>query len=80
MITRFIYPLWLRERITWRIKKFFPNVNDKDVSLIFDNKLKFDLSRYDVGHQSIIFNGYTELLLTKWFVKASKSLKYRGGY
>jgi hypothetical protein len=76
MITRMIYPFSLRERIAWKISKFFPNVNDKNISFIFDKKIKFDLSKYDIGHQSIIFNGYYELGLTCQMLKFAK----RGGY
>ncbi len=69
MFTRIIYPLSLREKISWRIKKLFPAVKDKNISLEFDKNLKLDLSRDDVGHQSIIFNGYYELELTKIMLK-----------
>jgi FkbM family methyltransferase len=68
MLTRIIYPFSLREKITWRVKKLFPNVQDKNISLVFNKNLKLDLSKNDVGHQSIIFNGYYELELTKAIV------------
>ncbi len=64
-----IYPLSLREKINWKLKKFFPNVGDKDITLTFNKKLKLDLSKNDVGHQSIIFNGFYELDLTKSILK-----------
>ncbi len=72
MLTKFIYPLTLRERITWKIQSFFPNINDKDVGLCFDKKLRLDLSKHDVGHKSIIFNGYYELDLTKNIIGLAK--------
>ncbi|KAA6351939.1 hypothetical protein EZS27_000736 [termite gut metagenome] len=72
MITRFIYSLHLRERITWKIKRFYPNVSDKNVTVVFDKKLKFDLLKTDVGHQSIIFNGFYELELTNKILKIAK--------
>src|SRR5213592_1215939 len=69
MLTRIIYPFSLREKISWRVQKLFPNVHGKNISLQFNKKLKLDLSKNDVGHQSIIFNGYYELELTKSIVK-----------
>jgi FkbM family methyltransferase len=75
MITRFIYPFSLRERVHWKIKRFYPHVKNNDVSVVFDKKLRFDLSKHDVGHQSIIFNGFYELNLTRHVLKYAK----RGG-
>lgn len=72
MFTRMIYPLSLRERISWRARKFFPKAIDKNVRLQFDKNLKMDLSNADVGHQSIIFNGFYELGLTKNIVAHAK--------
>lgn len=72
MVTRIIYPLSLREKISWRVKSFFQNINDKNISLVFNKKVKLDLSKTDVGHQSIIFNGYYELDLTKAMVRLAK--------
>ena len=69
MLTRFIYPLSLRARINWRLQKLFSNIDDKNITLQFDKKLKLDLSKNDVGHQSIIFNGFYELELTRTIVK-----------
>lgn len=75
MFTRFIYPLRLREIVSWRVRKLFPNANDQDISLHFNKKVKLDLSNTDVGHQSIIFNGFYELGLTQTLV----SLANEGG-
>ena len=69
MLTRIIYPFSLREKISWRVRKLFPNIRDKNISLAFNKKLRLDLSKSDVGHQSIIFNGYYELELTKTIIK-----------
>ena len=69
MLTRIIYPLFIREKVSWRIHKLYPNVNDKNISLEFNNDLKFDLSKNDVGHKSIIFNGFYELRQSKTFIK-----------
>ncbi|MDB5138668.1 MAG: hypothetical protein JWR12_584 [Mucilaginibacter sp.] len=49
--------------------KFFPNINDKDIKLSFNKDIKLDLVKTDVGHKSIIFNGYYELNLTKDILK-----------
>lgn len=69
MITRFIYPLSLREKISWRVQKIFTNLKCNDVPLAFNKKLVLDLSGSDVGHRSIIFNGFYELGLTRTIVK-----------
>ncbi|MES2454135.1 MAG: FkbM family methyltransferase [Bacteroidota bacterium] len=72
MLTRLIYPLSLREKVSYRLQKLFPNVNDRNISVEFNKQLKFDLSKTDVGHQSIIFNGYYELELSKTMVRLGK--------
>jgi FkbM family methyltransferase len=69
MLTRFIYPLWVRERLFWRIRKIYPFIKEKNVSFEFDKNLKFDLLKTDIMHLSIIFNGYYELKLTKNIIK-----------
>lgn len=69
MLTRSIYPLGLRAKINWRVKKLFPNIEDKNIPLEFNKNVKLDLSKNDVGHQLIIFNGFYELELTKAIVK-----------
>jgi FkbM family methyltransferase len=73
MFTRMIYPLGLREKISYRVQKFFPDVNDREISLEFDKNLRFDLSKYDVSHQSIIFNGFYELRLSNSIMKMGKA-------
>lgn len=72
MFTRLIYPLFLREKISWKIKKYFPNINDKTISLEFDKEIKLNLLKTDVAHQSIIFNGFYELGLTKTILNLGK--------
>ena len=54
MLTRVIYPLALREKISWKLIKLYPDVHDKNVSLEFNKKIKLDLLKHDVAHQSII--------------------------
>lgn len=73
MLTRIVYPLALREKISYRAQKMFPNVNDQGISLEFDKNLRFDLSKYDVSHQSIIFNGFYELALSKSIMKMGRT-------
>ncbi|THH40031.1 FkbM family methyltransferase [Neolewinella litorea] len=69
MITRGIYPLSLRQRVSYHIARYFPDLQEKDVDLEFCKSLRFDLLRSDVGHRSIIFNGFYELKLTKTILR-----------
>jgi FkbM family methyltransferase len=73
MLTRMVYPLILREKISCRVQKFFPDISDQGISLEFDKNLRFDLSKHDVSHQSIIFNGFYELGLSKSIMKMGKA-------
>jgi FkbM family methyltransferase len=72
MISRLIYPLSLREKICFRLYKFFPNIPDKDISLEFNKSVKLDLLKTDVGHKSIIFSGFTNLETTLPIAKLAK--------
>jgi len=69
MITRFLYPLSLRERISFKLHRFYSNLNDKNISLVFDKHVRLDLSKTDWGHKSIIFNGFYELALSRAIAK-----------
>lgn len=69
MLTRAIYPLFLREKFSWKVKKFYSNIPENNISLEFDKDIKLDLLKTDIGHQQIIFNGFYELDLTKSIVK-----------
>ena len=64
MITRLIYPLSLRERVSYKLYRFFPNISDKNINLEFNKSIKMDLLKTDIGHKSIIFNGFTDLEIT----------------
>lgn len=76
MITRLIYPLFLREKITWVLKeKIGKKYPDQNVTLKFNSKISLDLSKEDIGHQLIILNGFYELKLTRSILKLAK----RGG-
>lgn len=69
MITRVIYPLSLREKLSWRIQRLYSHIPEKDIPLEFNKKVTLDLSTTDVGHRSIIFNGFYELGLTRSIVE-----------
>ena len=69
LLTRFIYPLSLREHISFKFYKLFSNTSDKNISLEFDDTIKLDLLKTDIGHKSIIFNGFFELPLSRDIVK-----------
>lgn len=69
MITRWIYPLGLREKISRRMEKFFPRVSASDISVLGSPKLRLDLSATDFGHRQIIFNGFYEWQVTKKLVR-----------
>ena len=55
MITRIIYPLFLREKISFKLFKFYPKINDKNISIEFSKKIKLDLLKTDFGHKCMIF-------------------------
>ncbi|HEX8378300.1 MAG TPA: FkbM family methyltransferase [Pedobacter sp.] len=72
MLTRIIYPLELREKVSWRVMKLYHDIPEKDIPLEFNRNIKLDLSKNDIGHQSIIFNGFYELGLTKTIIRLGK--------
>lgn len=72
MVTRLIFPLSLRARINVHLYKFFPKINDKNILLEFNPKVKLDLVNTDYGHKSIIFNGFYELQLTREIAMLAK--------
>ncbi|GAA4458851.1 hypothetical protein GCM10023189_31760 [Nibrella saemangeumensis] len=71
-LMRLVYPLLLRDKLTWRLKRFFPIRQEKNISLHFNPNIKLDLTKNDIGHQSIIYNGFYELPLTKAILKLSQ--------
>ncbi len=72
MLTRLIYPLALRERVSYRLRRFVSKANGKDISLSFDQSIRLDLSHTDIAHQNLILNGFHELGLTKRIKKLAK--------
>src|SRR5687768_3620794 len=72
MLTKMIYPLSLRQKISWRIQKLFPDVSGNNIPLEFGKNIKLDLSKNDVGHKSIIFNGFYELELSRTMVELAR--------
>ena len=72
MITRFIYPLSFRARLSYKLDKYFKNLNPNDVSVLYGNNVKMDLLDTDFGHRRIIMNGFYELHLSQDISKLAK--------
>lgn len=73
MITRYIYPYWLREKISFRLYHFGGTaLPATGVRLAFAPAMHMRLSPADVGHKSIIFNGFYELALTRKLVTLAR--------
>lgn len=74
MITRYTYPLSLRERVSHLCYKYnmIRELNERNVTLEFNKTIKLDLKRGDIGHRSIILNGFYELKLSKRINSLSK--------
>lgn len=69
MVNQWIRPLWLREKINGKIYKNLNGTSDIDVPVEFNNNLHFDLLKEDVGHKSVILNGFYDLPLTNLMLK-----------
>jgi FkbM family methyltransferase len=69
MLTRIVYPLALREKIFYKVKKLYSNLQHHNISLAFNKRIRLDLTKSDIGHQSIILTGFYELELSKAIVK-----------
>ncbi|MEQ1747631.1 MAG: FkbM family methyltransferase [Saprospiraceae bacterium] len=75
MISRYIHPYWLREKITHRLHRFFdwqPRAG-QDIELAFAPGLVMRLQPGDVGHDSIRLNGFYELALSRHIARLGKS-------
>lgn len=71
-LLRFIYPLELREKLSYRLQGLFPDLGEHNISFEFNRSLRFDLSKKDVGHIPIIYNGFYEKEVTKMVLKLAK--------
>ncbi|NEN24233.1 FkbM family methyltransferase [Cryomorpha ignava] len=65
LITRVIYPLSLRDRVSYKLNRFYKHLNTKDVTTLFGKNVKMDLLETDFGHRRIIMNGFYELGLSR---------------
>lgn len=75
MITRYIYPYRLREKITARLGRYFdrrPGA-EQEVGLTFAPGCVMRLQPGDVGHDSIRMNGFYELALSRQIARLGKS-------
>src|SRR5690554_2729082 len=72
LITRYIYPLALRVRISYRLNKFYKHMNPSNVTTLYGKNVKMDLLETDFGHRRIIMNGFYELGLSKEISRLSK--------
>ncbi|MEQ1747505.1 MAG: hypothetical protein ABMA02_18895 [Saprospiraceae bacterium] len=75
MISRYIHPYWLREKITHRLHRFFDRQPraEQDVELAFAPGLAMRLQPRGVGHDSIRMNGFYELTLSRHIARLGKS-------
>ncbi|NVJ85997.1 MAG: FkbM family methyltransferase [Algoriphagus sp.] len=68
-----IYPLWLREKLTWRLENILKlKINHKKVPLEFAPGCFMDLNPSDVGHRHLMRNYFYELDLSKQITSLSK--------
>ena len=74
-VLRKIYPLYIREWISWRVQKYCHNLKEKNVRLEFNSKVFLDLCKHDIGHKSIILNGFYELMLTRELIKKGQEMR-----
>lgn len=65
LITRYIYPYALRDRLSYKLNRFYKQMNPKDVTVKYGTNVKMDLLETDFGHRRIIMNGFYELTLSR---------------
>lgn len=65
LITRAIYPLSLRDRLSYKLNRFYKHLNTKNVTTLYGKNVKMDLLETDFGHRRIIMNGFYELGLSR---------------
>lgn len=73
MFTRYIFPYRIRKWVFFKVYPYFPNVNDRNVSLAFNPQIKLDLKKSDIGHKQIIFTGFYEVALSKDICRLAKT-------
>ncbi|WP_420385213.1 FkbM family methyltransferase [Roseivirga sp.] len=71
-LLRTIYPLKLREKLSYRLQGLFPDLGEQNVSFEYNRSLRFDLSKKDIGHIPIIYNGFYEKEVTKVVLRLAK--------
>lgn len=71
-LIRMIYPLTLREKLSYRIQKFLPDLGELNVSFEFNRSVRFDLSKKDVSHIPIIYHGFYEKQVTQTVLKLAR--------
>ncbi len=72
LLTRIIYPLSLRDRVSYKLNRFYKHLKSNDVTALYGRKLKLDLLVTDFGHRRIIMNGFYELDLSRDISKLAK--------
>lgn len=70
--TRYIYPLTLRDKISYRLRSFYRHSKNLGVPLHFGNNVKLDLLKNDFGHMQIMLTGFYELQLSRRIKKLAK--------
>ena len=73
LITRLIYPLSLRDRVSYKLNRCYKNLNAENVTTLFGKNVKMDLLETDFGHRRIMMNGFYELGLSREISKLAKN-------
>ncbi len=74
MISRYIYPYWLREKINHRLSKYLGESpwTGQETELTFAPGIMMQLQPGDIGHASIRVNGFYELSLSRQIARLAK--------
>jgi FkbM family methyltransferase len=78
-LIRFIRPLWLREKLYWKLRTHLGSAEPEEfgnITLEYAPIVSLGLKSTDVGHQQIAYLGYIERPLTELM----QSLATRGGF
>lgn len=73
LITRLIYPLSLRDRVSYKLNSFYKRLNTENVTTVYGQNVKMDLLETDFGHRRIIMNGFYELGLSREISQLAKN-------